>query len=107
MNFNQRDLVLVRYPFSNMADYKIRSAIIVSNNNFNKFNYLWVCPVTTKKHSSSVSINESLIEGKLDNISYAKTDTIAVYEKEIILKKLGKIENSFTNKIIDLLIKNF
>ena len=40
MIFQQRELILLPYPFSDQAGSKIRPAIIVSNDNFNTLEYV-------------------------------------------------------------------
>ena len=102
----QGDLILVRFPFSNMVDYKIRPALVVSNNNLNKRFHLWACPVTSNGGSDCTIINNSLLEGKLDKESFVKTDVITNIEKDLVLKKIGKINKEKTGEVIELLVKN-
>lgn len=102
----QGDIVLVRFPFSNVIDYKIRPALIVSNNSFNKKFDSWICPITTKKSVQCIEFNDSIIEGKLDRKSFVKTNIVAVIERDLMLKKIGKINHKKTNEIIEKIIKN-
>ena len=103
----QGDIILVRYPFSNVIDYKIRPALVVSNSEFNrKFDRL-VCPITSKRQEKAIAISGSLAEGKLDRESFAKTNAIATIENDMILKKIGKVSGEKTAEIIGEIIKNF
>lgn len=97
----QGDIVLVRFPFSNLIDYKIRPALIVSNNRHNKQSDAWICPLTTTKGIKSVPVQHALVEGKLEKESYAKTNVIATIEEDLIIKKIGKISNDKTAEVIE------
>jgi len=102
----QGDLILVRFPFSNMVDYKIRPALVVSNNRINRKFDLWACPITSKEGSECIAIKNSLQEGKLDKESYVKTSVITNIEKDLVMKKIGKINGEKTGQIIGQLINN-
>jgi mRNA interferase MazF len=107
MIFEQGDLVLIRYPFSNQIDYKIRPAIIVSNNSFNKKFDSWACPVSSKNKNNYFEITNFVENGNLDKKSFVKTDAIASLDSNLVLKKLGKINSEKINLIINKIISNF
>lgn len=102
----QGDIILVRYPFSNLVDYKIRPAVIVSSSEFNRKFDNWICPITSKKLEQCIPLTDSISEGKLEKESFAKANTIAVIEEDLILKKIGKINKEKTSEIITQIIKN-
>jgi len=89
-----------------MVDYKIRPALVVSNNKLNKTFHLWACPVTSNGGYDCTIINNFLLEGKLDKESFVKTSVITNIEKDLVLKKIGKINKEKTAEIIELLIRN-
>lgn len=102
----QGDIILVRFPFSNLSQFKIRPALIVSNDEFNKTSDVWVCAVTSKKKDHCITLKSSLEEGKFEKESFAKTNAIATIEKDIVLKKIGKIKKEKTSEIIEKIIEN-
>ena len=69
MIFQQKELVLLPYPFSSQGGSKVRPAIIVSNDNFNKrCEDCVMVPVTTviKDEPFSLIITQDNLEsGKL------------------------------------------
>ena len=99
LSLEQGDIVLLRFPFSNQIDYKIRPALVVSNNGHNKSSDCWFCPITTKKAKRCISIEKHLAEGKLDRKSFARTDVIATMDKDSALKKIGKVRQEKINEI--------
>ena len=102
----QGDIILVRYPFSNLVDYKIRPALVISNSGFNKKFDSWICPITSKKTEQCISLKDSLAEGKLERESFAKANSIAVVEGDLVLKKIGKMGREKTAEIIGQIVRN-
>lgn len=103
----QGDIVLVKFPFSNMVDYKIRPALIVSNNFFNQTHDVWVCPITSSNKQEYVALSNSIEEGKLDKDSFAKITVIGAINSEGIIKVVGKLTKQKTKEIIEELKLNF
>jgi len=103
---NQGDIVLVRYPFSDLSDYKIRPAIILSNTRFNLTHDVWIVPITTKHHDQNILLDDSLAYGTLDKQSYAKPATITTTDKETILKTIGALNKQKLVEILTQIKKN-
>jgi len=100
MQVNQKELILLPYPFSNLEGTKVRPALVVSNNSFNKkSDDCIMVPLTSviKDEPYSVTIEqENLSAGKLLKPSRIRADKIFCVEKNLITMKIGKInENSF------------
>jgi mRNA interferase MazF len=103
----QGEIVLIRFPFSNMVDYKIRPAIIISNDKFNQYFDSWLCPITSVLTAQGEPINKYLEEGNLDKLSYAKTTVLFSISSDLILKKVGKLSKQKTKEIIEEIKLNF
>ncbi len=106
----QLSVVLARFPFTNQIDYKIRPALIVSNDHFNKLhNFFWVLPITTKTtlKQFEVEIHPSDFSGKLKEKSFVRTDTIAAMEKDLFLKEIGKIDQALFETLKRKISENF
>ena len=106
---NQLSVGLARFPFTNQIDYKIRPAVIISNNKFNKsHNFYWVCPVTSKiaMKEFELEISKNDFNGELKTKSYIRTDTIASMEKDLFLKEIGIISSKLFETLRKELIKN-
>ena len=103
MIFQQKELVLLPYPFSDQAGSKVRPAIIVSNDNFNKrCEDCVMVPLTTviKDEPFSLIINQdSLDSGKLLKQSRVRIDKIFTIKKSLIMMKIGKINDKTLDKI--------
>ena len=103
MIFKQKELVLLPYPFSDQVGSKVRPAIIVSNDNFNKrCEDCVMVPLTTliKDEPFSLIVNQDSLEsGKLLKQSRIRIDKIFTIKKDIIMMKIGKVNNEMLVKI--------
>ena len=111
MNINQKEIVLLPYPFTDLEGKKVRPALVVSNDSFNrKFSDFVAVPLTTviKDEADSFLINqEDLISGKLIRPSRVIVDKIFTVEKRLVTMKIGNINNKTFGKIKSGLIKIF
>jgi len=103
MKIYQKELILISYPFSDLQNKKVRPALVLSNNSFNKKSEDCILvPLTSviKEESYSVLINQKdLDEGKLIKISRIRVDKIFSIDKNLIHMKIGKINNETFDKV--------
>ena len=103
MNFQQKEIVLLPYPFSDQEGVKVRPAIIISNNNFNKKSEDGIMlPLTSviKEVPYSVLINqEDLNSGKLLKPSRIRIDKIFTIRQNLVRMKIGVINNKTFEKV--------
>lgn len=111
MNANQGDLVLLPYPFSDLESTKVRPALVISNNSFNKkSDDCIMVPLTTviKDEPYSICIyNEDLSQGKLLKPSRIRVDKIFTVQKDLIIMKIGSINENVLDKIKKEIMKVF
>ena len=103
MNISQREIVLLPYPFSNLEGTKVRPAVVISNNNFNKMSDDCVMvPLTTVIKNEPYSIlvdQENLTSGKLLRSSRIRVDKVFAVEKKLVIMKIGIIDKETFGKI--------
>jgi len=103
----QKDLLLVPFPFSDQSGRKVRPVIVISNDEFNKYSEdVIVIGVTSNilKEKYTISLtNNNLDEGRLFTNCSIKIENILKLDKELIIKKIGKINKETLKKIIDKL----
>lgn len=103
MFFEQRELVLLPYLFTDKEGSKVRPAIIISNNDFNKkCQDCVMVPLTTviKDELFSLIINQDCMEtGKLLKESRIRIDKLFTVNKKLIIMKIGKINSKTFDKI--------
>ena len=103
MHINQKELVLLPYPFSDLEGTKVRPAIVVSNNSFNKKSADCIMvPLTTviKNEPCSVIIDQqNMASGRLMKQSRVRADKIFAFEKRLVSMKIGTITDKTFEKI--------
>ncbi len=102
----QGDIVLVMFPFSNLIDYKIRPALLVSGSKLASTEDKWFCPITSKPDNNFFQINNFLESGNLDRNSFVKTTAISTIDSSRILKKIGHVKETKMKEIIQSIINN-
>lgn len=111
MEIQQKELVLLPYPFSNLEGTKVRPALVVSNNSFNKkSDDCIMVPLTTviKDEPYSVVIEQgNLSSGKLLKSSRIRTDKIFCVEKNLITMKIGKLKDYSFEKVKQEILRIF
>ena len=99
--FNQKDIVLIYFPYSDLTLSKKRPALIISNEKVNKMPDRICCLITTKPHKEDLVITrEDLEEGNLSFKSFIKPHRIFTIHEKVIIKKLCRINNPLYNLVI-------
>ena len=111
MNIEQKDLVLLPYPFIDLENSKVRPALVVSNEVFNKNSRDRIMiPLTSVLSEVTHSIfitQESLQSGKLVKPSRIRADKIFSVEQGKIIMKIGKLKDPVFDKVRAELLKVF
>ena len=111
MQINQKEVVLLPYPFSNFEGMKVRLALVVSNDFFNKKSADCIMvPLTTviKDEPYSVIIDdEDMDSGKLVKPSRIRADKIFSIEKNLVTMKIGVIKDKTFEKVKSEIFKMF
>lgn len=107
----QRELILIPYPFSDSDGQKVRPAVVISNNEFNRHgNDILAIPLTSviKQEPFSIMLTQKDLEhGKLIKESRIRIDKIFSVSKDRVIMKIGKINNKIFNKIKEEILKLF
>lgn len=94
----QRSVILIPFPFSDLSSYRVRPALVLSNTDFNSRNDDVICCMITTEptsHPHTVHITASDMErGNISRESKIKPYRIFSVSKNKILKILGKLNLS-------------
>ncbi len=105
----QRDLLLVPFPFSDQTGTKVRPVVVMSNDNFNNNSEdLLVIGVTShisKGKYNLILTNNFLEQGKLNNPCIIKVENILKIDNSLVIKKIGRIKEELFEKIVQTLIE--
>lgn len=93
--YNQREIVLVPFPYSDLPASKRRPVLIVSNNRYNqRFPDILVCVITSNlyKDDYSITLNDSdLDNGILPEQSVIKCHKLFTIEQSQVLKRFSTV----------------
>jgi mRNA interferase MazF len=102
--FNQKDIVLIPFPYSDLTLSEKRPALIISNEKINKMQDRICCLITTKSHKDDLLITKDSFEiGALPFKSFIKPHRIFTIHEGIIIKKFCTINDNLHNKVISRL----
>ena len=107
ITYNQREIVLVPFPYSDLTTTKRRPVLIISNNDYNRdFQDVLVCVITSNqfKDDYSVELLETDLElGILAEPSIVKAHKLFTIHQSKIIKKFSLIKESHFIKVISKL----
>lgn len=106
-SFEQRDIILVPLPFSDLSSAKQRPALILSNDRYNSCSDdVLVCGITSNLKDADYSVlisGSDLVSSNLSFVSRIKADKIFSLEKSIFRKKIGRISLEKFREVCDLI----
>lgn len=101
MTYNQKDIILIPFPYSDLTGSKKRPALIISNSRLNKTEDRICCLVTSNVHKDDVVIKRTdFEEGKLPFRSSIRAHRIFTIDKRIVIKKLCTVNDNFYGKVL-------
>jgi mRNA interferase MazF len=107
--FEQRDIVIIPFPFTDLSANKQRPALIISNSDFNRRNLDVVCCMITSHFESSadhVPIRDGDCEmGHLGKDSVIKPFRLFTVSKSRIIKKYNRLAVPRARTVIEELRK--
>ncbi len=107
--YEQGDILLVPFPFTNLLAVKNRPVLVLSNDEYNRKGAdILTCGITSNLKDAQFSVlidNTILIHGSLPVESRIKADKLFTLEKTIIIKKIGKINKETMKAVKEELIK--
>ena len=110
INIEQRSVVLLPFPFTDLSSTKKRPALVISNTKFNRENNdVICCLITSNPGAEGVRIvNKDMESGFLEFESVIKPYRLFTADKSIIYKVLGRLNKEKSRIVIqeiDALIK--
>lgn len=105
--FDQRDIVLIPFPYTDLTGAKLRPALIISNENINKNSDRICCLITSNPTNEGLEIKKlNFQEGKLPFKSWIKPHRIFTIDSRIVNKRLCSINVQFYERVFNLINNN-
>ena len=101
MIYNQGDIVLIPFPYSDLSESRQRPALIISNELINKTEDRICCLITRNSRKEDLIIKKEDFEsGTLPFKSFVRPHRIFTIHQGIIKRKLCAINIGFHKKVI-------
>jgi len=103
--FERASVVLVDFPFSDLSDYKLRPALVLTQANDQDW---FLCQITSNAgiDSKAIEISASDFEkGSLQRTSFARPDKVFTGHESLIEKRVGTLKDEKTSEIIEAIVK--
>ncbi len=102
MSYIQWDIVLIKFPFTDLSNYKLRPALIISNSEFNKFNNIMLIWIYWNEWNKAYSLpikQDDLLNWKFLKQSYFRFQNIFSLEKSLIERKVANLKTESLKKV--------
>jgi len=94
-------IVLVRFPFSDLSQSKLRPAVVLANAGRGD----WIlCQITSNPYSDPRALQlsaEDFIEGSLPVISYARPTKLFTASQDLVVSQVGRLQIQAFKRIVD------
>jgi len=98
MSFKTGDIVLVKFPFTNLLDYKKRPVLVIKDEN--RLNDIICFQITSNPHQTNIlKIEEEFLTKSLKLLSFIKYDKCFTIDSNSIDKKLSSIKPKYLQTI--------
>jgi len=101
--FNQGDILIVPFPFSDLSTIRQRPVLVLSNLTYNKNSEdIVTCGITSNIKDSNYSVlidNTNLSEGNIPFKSRIKVDKLFTLHKNIVIKKIGRVNKETFDRL--------
>jgi len=97
-NYSKNDVILVRYPFTDLSNSKVRPAVVISTPHLSED--VFIVPLTSK--TISLLPGEFVLVYWSDaglNVATAVKRGVYTVNKNLIIKKVGKLSTSDTKSL--------
>lgn len=106
-SYNQHEIVLVPFPYSDLSTAKKRPVLIVSNDVYNRqFEDVVVCVITSNRFSDGYSVpleNDDLEMGVLPESSVVKAHKLFTVHQGSILKKFSVVKPEYFEQVVSVI----
>ena len=104
---SQRDVVLVSFPFSDLKTSKVRPAVVLSRDSYNRSSEDFVAvPLTSNlkvRGCTALITNKELESGRLVVNSKAKVDRIFSVSQSLVRMTVGRVKVETHQKLVRIL----
>jgi mRNA interferase MazF len=100
--YQQGDVVLIPFPFTNQIGSKKRPALVISGSKINHTADIVLVQITKVYHADnfSISLNNNDLSNPLRFVSEIRCNKILVADQSLIINQISKVSQSVVNQVI-------
>jgi mRNA interferase MazF len=102
MNFSKGDIVIIPVPFTDNKGYKLRPAVVISDDTVHRTGDVMIVQITSKlkQDNLNISLTNSDVTENLPAKSYIRTHKIFVLEQTLIKGIVSRLNPSKYKELI-------
>lgn len=102
MKFTKGDIVIIPVPFTDNKGYKLRPAVVISNEKVHQTGDAMIVQITSKlkQDNLSIALTNDDVTDSLPAKSYIRFHKIFVLEQRLIKGKVSSLNNSKYKELI-------
>ena len=107
MNFQKGDIVVIPVPFTDHKKFKLRPAIVISNDTVHQTGDVVIVQITSKQKQDklSIAINNNDVTENLPVKSYIRCHKIFVLEQKLIKGKVSRLKPAKYKELVKEITK--
>jgi len=107
MNFSKGDIVIISVPFTDNKGYKLRPAVVISNDSVHETGDIMIVQITSKLKPDqlNITIGNNDVTVSLPAKSYIRVHKIFILEQELIKGKVSRLKTAKYNELIQRIIQ--
>lgn len=107
--FQKGDIVIVKFPFADVTEYKKRPALVISNNVINKTGDYLMIQITSKDKKDVLSLpiktTDFSDDKELPLKSFIRLHKIFLLNESLVVSKATSVKSDFLRKVTDKIIE--
>ena len=104
----QGDIVMLAFPYSDLSEKKWRPAVVLSNDEYNRYTNVLLAGIYGKKQPLSIQIvNRDLMQKQLEKTSYISIQNLMSIEKTLIQHRIDALTANKLKEVLSAARKCF
>lgn len=109
MKYKKGDIVIIKFPFTDLSNAKKRPALVISNDIVNQTGDYLMVQITSKEKTDSLSLSISKTDftdnKELPLKSFIRLHKIFLLNESLIVGKATSVKKTFLDKVVDEVVK--
>ncbi len=107
--YNKGDIVIIRFPFTDLSSSKKRPALVISNDAVNQTGDYLLVQITSKEKTDTLSLSIAKTDftdnKELPLKSFVRLHKIFLLNESLIAGKAASVKISFLDKVVDKIVE--